>query len=311
MRFTYRANEIATAASGKEKSFSVKLAFKNWALLVKFRLSLMVLFSALISFGVVGGGQAGWRSWLLLAVGGFLVTGAANALNQVLEYEYDALMRRTALRPVASGQWSVATAVLVAGLMASAGLSVLAFFNPLTAFLGALSLVTYAFLYTPLKRYSPVAVLVGAIPGALPVVIGTVAWEKEWSAMASFLFAVQFLWQFPHFWAVAWVADQDYKRAGFYLLPTKESVKSPSVGLLSFLFCVLLALSVFLAYAFGQINVWAMGMLILVTAYFAWSCWGLFRRCADEAARKQMYASFLYLPLALLTVLADALLSHP
>ncbi len=278
---------------------------RDWALLVKFRLSLMVLFSALISFGIVGGSQAAWSSWLLLALGGFLVTGAANALNQVLEREYDILMKRTANRPVAAGRMSVPNAVLLAGLMAVVGLSALAFFNPLTGFLGTLSLVTYAFLYTPLKRYSPLAVLVGAVPGALPVVIGAVAWEGHWSSMASMLFVMQFLWQFPHFWAVAWVADEDYKKAGFYLLPTRAGWKTPTVGMLSFSFCLLLLLNAVFGYAAGLISLWAMLALCLINLYFASKCWALYRTGTDQAARRQMFASFLHLPLSLLIVLID------
>ncbi len=277
----------------------------DWALLVKFRLSLMVLFSAMISFGIVGGSQGSWGAWLLLAVGGFLTTGAANALNQILERDYDVLMKRTANRPIAAGRMSVPKAVLLAGFMAMVGLSVLASFNPLTGFLGMLSLVIYAFLYTPLKRYSPLAVLVGAVPGALPVVIGAAAWEGHWSAMTSMLFTLQFLWQFPHFWAVAWVADEDYKRAGFYLLPTSKGEKTPTVGLLSLSFCLLLLLNAVVGYSMGLISLWAMLALWIVNVYFAVKSWALYRTCTDRAARQQMFASFLHLPLSLLVVLVD------
>ncbi|MCS7035886.1 MAG: heme o synthase [Saprospiraceae bacterium] len=299
----------AADSSGVSATSYSRQWVRDWALLVKFRLSLMVLFSALISFGIVGGSQAAWSAWLLLAMGGFLVTGAANALNQVLEREYDVLMKRTANRPVAAGRMSVSQAVLLAGLMAVGGLSALAFFNPLTGFLGTLSLVTYAFLYTPLKRYSSLSVLVGAIPGALPVVIGAVAWEGSWSHTASMLFILQFLWQFPHFWAVAWVADEDYRRAGFYLLPTREGRKTPMVGLLSFGFCLLLFLNAVLGYGAGLISLWAMLALCLINGYFAGKCWALYRTCTEQAARRQMFVSFLHLPFSLLVVLADVMLS--
>ncbi len=296
-----------TTVSPASLGFAGLLWLRDWAMLVKFRLSLMVLFSALISFGVVGGSQAPLGTWLLLAAGGLLVTGAANALNQVLEREYDVLMRRTANRPVAVGRMSPSTAVLLAGLMAVVGLTALAWFNPLTSFLGTLSLVTYAFLYTPLKRYSPLSVLVGAIPGALPVVIGVVAWEGQWTPMASLLFVFQFLWQFPHFWAVAWVADEDYKRAGFYLLPTRDGQKISTVGLLSFIFCLLMMANAAIGYSMGLFSVWAFMFLLLLNTYFAVKCWNLYRTCVDSAARKQMFASFLHLPVSLLIVLADTL----
>lgn len=308
MRSTDRSRKLAPVHSSvASTTLFWGQGVRDWALLVKFRLSLMVLFSALISFGIVGGSQAAWGRWLLLAVGGFLVTGAANALNQVLEREYDMLMKRTANRPVAAGRMSVSTAVLWAGFMAAAGLSALSLFNPLTGFLGTLSLVIYAFLYTPLKRYSPLAAVVGAIPGALPVVIGAVAWETQWSAMAFWLFVLQFLWQFPHFWAVAWVADEDYKRAGFYLLPTRDGQKSSAVGLLSFIFCLLMLINTALGYSVGLISLWAALLLGLINAYFAAKCWVLYRTCSDKDARQQMFASFLHLPLSLLVVLADAI----
>ncbi len=280
---------------------------RDWALLVKFRLSLMVLFSALVSFAIVGGVQAPGSYWLFLAIGGFLVTGAANALNQVLERDFDALMKRTAQRPVAAGRMSLSVAVLLAGFMAVVGLSLLSLFNPLTSFLGTLSLVTYAFLYTPLKRYSPLSVLVGAFPGALPVVIGSVAWEGHWSATASLLFVLQFLWQFPHFWAVAWLADEDYKKAGFYLLPTPSAQRTSRVGLLSFAFCILLLANATLGYAMGLLSGWAAVVLNILNLYFAAKSWSLFRTCSDRAARLQMLASFLHLPLSLMIIFLDTI----
>ncbi|MBK6995856.1 MAG: protoheme IX farnesyltransferase [Lewinellaceae bacterium] len=193
-----------------------------------------------MSYAIVCEGAVNWGSMLLLAVGGFLVTGAANALNQVLERDYDRLMPRTANRPVVTGRMSVSTAVLLAGLMALFGISMLSWFNPLTGFLGTLSLISYAFIYTPMKRSTPLAVVVGAVPGALPLIIGCVAYEGFISPTAWMLFGLQFLWQFPHFWAVAWLADEDYKKAGFYLLPSGNGEKDKTTGLLSFAFCLLL-----------------------------------------------------------------------
>jgi protoheme IX farnesyltransferase len=284
---------------------SLTQAITDFGLLVKFKLTLMVLFSALISYAIAGSGQTGWIGMLLLAAGGFLVTGAANALNQVLERDYDRLMPRTANRPVATGRMSVSTAVLWAGMMALFGVTMLTIFNPLTGFLGMLSLISYAFIYTPLKRSTPLAVVVGAVPGALPLVIGCTAWDGVLTTTSLMLFTLQFLWQFPHFWAVAWLADEDYKRAGFYMLPSRNSEKNVTTGLLSFVFCVLLIASAVIGYGIGFTGAVATLALVLLNGYFAYRCWGLFRTCSRDAARRQMFASFLHLPLSLIVVLLD------
>ncbi|MBK8967512.1 MAG: heme o synthase [Saprospiraceae bacterium] len=283
----------------------ISQALTDFGLLVKFKLSLMVLFSALISYAIAAGGQMSWQGMTFLAIGGFLVTGAANALNQVLERDYDRLMPRTANRPVAAGRMSISTAVLFAGMMALFGVTILSFFNPLTGFLGMLSLISYAFIYTPLKRSSPLAVVVGAIPGALPLVIGCTAWDGAMTTTAMMLFTIQFLWQFPHFWAVAWLADEDYKRAGFQMLPSRTGAKNATTGLLSFLFCVLMIANAALGYWTGFSGGIATAVLVLINAYFGYRCWQLFRECSQGAARQQMFASFLHLPLSLIVLLLD------
>lgn len=279
--------------------------FRDFGLLVKFKLSLMVLFSALISYAIAGAGKVPALGVVLLGVGGFLVTGAANALNQVLERDYDRLMPRTADRPVATGRMSVSTAVLLAGLMALFGVSILSLFNPLTGFIGMLSLITYAFIYTPLKRSSPLAVVVGAIPGALPLVIGCTAWQGTITSTAMMLFTIQFLWQFPHFWAVAWVADEDYKRAGFYLLPSRNGEKNETTGLLSFLFCGMMLVNAGIGYWTGFSGFAATLALMLINGYFAYRCWQLFKDCSMKSARLQMFTSFWHLPLSLIILLLD------
>ncbi len=291
------------------KSFSVfeglRQAVGDFGLLVKFKLTLLVLFSAVMSFAIVSPGAINWGAMLLLAVGGFFVTGSANALNQVLERDYDRLMPRTANRPVATGRMSVSRAVLLAGIMALLGISMLSAFNPLTGFLGTLSLISYAFVYTPMKRSTPLAVVVGAIPGALPLIIGCVAVEGFISPTAWMLFGLQFLWQFPHFWAVAWLADDDYKKAGFYLLPSKNGQKDEVTGLLSFVFCVLLIASAVLSYSLGYVGITATAILVALNVYWAWHCWILYKTCDRVAARKQMFISFVHLPLSLIVLLLD------
>jgi protoheme IX farnesyltransferase len=280
-------------------------AVSDFGLLVKFKLTLLVLFSAVMSYAIACAGAVDWGAMLLLAVGGFLVTGASNALNQVLERDYDRLMPRTANRPVATGRLSVSTAVLWAGLMALFGISMLSVFNPLAGFLGTLSLISYAFVYTPMKRSTPLAVVVGAIPGALPLIIGCVVYEGFISPTALMLFTLQFLWQFPHFWAVAWLADEDYKKAGFYLLPSKNGAKDKTTGLLSALFCLLMVGNAVVSYALDYVGLIATLILSVLNIYWAVSCWRLYTECSREAARKQMFISFLHLPFSLIVLLLD------
>lgn len=283
----------------------LRQSLADFGLLVKFKLTLLVLFSAVMSYAIVCAGKVDWTMMALLTFGGFMVTGAANALNQVLERDYDRLMPRTANRPVATGRMSVSRAVLLAGLMAMAGLSVLSFLHPIAGFLGTLSLMSYAFVYTPLKRSTPLSVVVGAVPGALPLIIGCVVHEGTISPVAMMLFSLQFLWQFPHFWAVAWLADDDYKKAGFYLLPSKNGEKDPATGLLSFAFCVLMVGNAGLGYALGFVSVWATAVLLALNVYWAWLCWRLHKDCSREAARRQMFMSFLHLPVSLIVLLID------
>lgn len=298
-------------AHNQAKNISTRAGFRqavtDFGLLVKFKLTLLVLFSAVMSYAIVAAGNISWSAMLLLAVGGFLVTGAANALNQALERDYDRLMPRTANRPIVTGRMSMSTAVLWAGLMALGGISMLSMFNPLTGFLGTLSLISYAFVYTPLKRSTPLAVVVGAFPGALPLIIGCVAYENTISTTAMMLFSLQFLWQFPHFWAVAWLADDDYKKAGFYLLPSRNGEKNATTGWLSFIFCLLLIGNAILGYYFNGVGMIATGVLVSINVYWAWCCLKLYRECSREAARRQMFVSFAHLPFSLIVLLLDRL----
>jgi len=192
-----------------EQSSSFKIAGKlqDYKLLIKFNLSFMVVFSAVLSYllapKVI---QYNWISIILLFIGGMLVTGSANAINQVVEKDTDALMKRTAKRPVASGRMSTREGWIFALLSGIAGVLILWHFNFLTAALAAISLFIYAFIYTPLKKVNSIAVLVGAVPGALPCLIGWAAGNDDLSAGGWALFAIQFFWQFPHFWAIAWIA---------------------------------------------------------------------------------------------------------
>src|SRR4029078_13554927 len=197
---------------------------KDYLQLVKLSLSIMVVFSSVISYllapKIV---EFDWGMILLLFAGGMLVTGSANAINQVVEKDTDALMKRTSKRPVAAGRMSISEGWAFAIITRAAGAAILGyFFNWLAAGLAAFSLFLYAFIYTPLKKINSIAVFAGAIPGALPCLIGWAAGNNDLSLGGWVLFAFQFFWQFPHFWAIAWVAHKDYAAAGFRLLPSEE-----------------------------------------------------------------------------------------
>ena len=274
-------------------------------MLVKFKLNLLVVFSAIMGFLIASNGVINWTALAILALGGFLVTGAANTLNQVLEREFDQKMKRTANRPLAAGRMQVSEAVMLAGLMSMAGIILLALFNPLTALLGMLSLICYSFIYTPLKRVGPIAVFVGAIPGALPAMIGVVALQGGLTPLALALFGIQFMWQFPHFWAIAWVGHEDYTNAGFRLLPSADGEKDASAGFQSMIYALLILPCIWTPYYLGITGIISASLLTACTLIYAFLGWELYKKCTREAALKLMFSSFIYLPLAFIVLYLD------
>ncbi len=280
---------------------------EDFKLLVKLRLTLTVVFSSVMAYLIAVPGPISGLSILILAVGGFLVTAAANVLNQVLEKDYDRLMKRTANRPLATGRMKVADAVLWAGLMSMLGITALALFNPWTAFFGTLALVSYAFLYTPLKRISPIAVAVGAVPGALPTLIGAAAAEGYISALGLTLFTIQFFWQFPHFWSIAWLGREDYEQAGYKLLPGPEGQKEQYTALQSFLYALVLIPVGFLPMSLGVAGWIATTCIVVSSVFFAYLGWRLYRNNDRKSALHLMFFSFVYIPLVLVVLLLDQL----
>src|SRR6187397_2730367 len=215
------------SSNEKNSSLNIGSKIKDYLKLIKLSLSIMVVFSSVLAYLLVPGIEDKYENPLkmtiLLAIGGLLVTGSANAINQAVEKNTDAKMKRTASRPVAAGRMSVTEAWIFAIVAGAVGIFILGYyFNWLSAGLAAFSLFLYAFIYTPLKKVSSIAVLVGAVPGALPCLIGWTAGEGQLSLGGWVLFGIQFLWQFPHFWAIAWVAHKDYSTVGFKLLPAEK-----------------------------------------------------------------------------------------
>lgn len=291
--------------STTNRDLALMQKIRDYALLGKLRLSLLVVFSAVITYSL-GVDHPSFQNLSVLALGGCLITFAANALNQVLEKDYDKLMARTAQRPLPAGRMEVAEAVLAAGLMSVLGLFLLASFNPLTAVLGAVSLVSYAFIYTPMKRVSPAAVWIGAVPGALPMAIGWTAATGKLGSEALALFSIQFIWQFPHFWAVAWVAYEDYAKAGFYLLPSRQlDGRNKSTALQAVAYAALLIPVSFLPWMLGITGIVSAVVLTILACLFTFAAVQLYAQCTRKAALRLMFSSLIYLSVALIVLLLD------
>lgn len=284
--------------------FVVKV--REVAALFKLRLASLVVFSAALGYLMgVPEGAFSWTAILVLSLAGFLVTGASNALNQVIEQDQDALMSRTNERPLVRGTLSSREAVVLAAIAGMAGVGLLWMqFGPLCGVLGLLALFMYAALYTPMKRLSPWAVFVGALPGAIPPMLGFVAAQGHFGLGPGLQFFVQFMWQFPHFWAIAWVLDDDYAKAGFRLLPSAGGRDGHSAAWILWS-ALLLVPSGLLPWAFGFSGGWSAvaatlaGLLMVVPAV------KLFRSHEKADARRLMFASFIHLPVVQLAYVFD------
>ena len=280
---------------------------KDFMLLMKFTLSFTVVFSSVVSYLLVPGTSFDITSVLLLFVGGLLVTGAANAINQIVEKDTDAKMKRTATRPVASGRMSVDVAATFAVFSAVFGIFIIGlWFNWVAAGIAGFSLFLYGFIYTPLKKVHSISVLVGAIPGALPCLIGWAAGDPSLGFGGWVLFSLQFFWQFPHFWAIAWVAHEDYSRAGFKLLPTTGG-PTKYAAVQSILYSVILIPIGVFPFVIGMSGWISMIIVTLANLYMLWQCIRLFQQMDVKAARRVMFSSYIYLPVVLLALLADKL----
>lgn len=303
-----RANEQNTDAAALSSEGSLSLwgqKVQDYKLLVKLRLSLTVVFSSVMAYLIASPGAINWIAVAILALGGFLVTAAANALNQVLEKDYDKLMKRTANRPLAAGRMTISEAVMAAGLMSMVGITLLALFNVWAAFFGTIALVSYAFLYTPMKRISPTAVVIGAFPGALPTLIGCVAAQGELTLLGLSLFAIQFFWQFPHFWSIGWLGYEDYKNAGYKLLPSRNGQLDNNTGLQSFLYALFLLPICILPYWIGETGIISAGIALLLSIVYAVFSWNFYQKNDRKAALQVMFYSFLYNPLVLIVLFLD------
>jgi protoheme IX farnesyltransferase len=285
---------------------------KDYLLLIKPSLSIMVVFSSVMSFALTKGSANYvdfWKMILLLFAGGMLVTGSANAINQVVEKDTDAQMKRTAKRPVAAGRMSVMEGWIFSVVTGALGVFILGnYFNWLTAGLAAFSLFLYAFIYTPLKKINSIAVLMGAVPGALPCLIGWAAGDNNLGTGGWILFAFQFFWQFPHFWAIAWVAHRDYSAVGFKLLPANEG-PTKFTALQTIMYSLILIPVTLAPYFTGMCSYAdvqgkiSLGLIALANLFMIGRCLTLYRKMDVGSARKVMFGSYMYLPVVMLALL--------
>ena len=274
--------------------------------LIKFRLSALVTFSAV--FGYILGDRGidfGWSGFVGLVLGGFFISGASSAANEIMERDLDKLMKRTQNRPLPLQLISLQEAYWFTGIVALMGITLLWIFtNPLTTGLGVLSMLLYVFAYTPLKRVGPIAVFVGAIPGAMPPLLGWTAATGEITHQALIIFGIQFIWQFPHFWAIAWVSDEDYKRAGFKLLPSGGGQDLNTAIQIMIYTLFLLPLGLLPSY-FGLVGLNSGIVATVCGVLFLAQTFSLMRDCSRKSALKIMFGSFIYLPVVQIAYLLD------
>lgn len=286
------------------------LTFADFKEITKARLAVSVVFSSVAGY-LLGCYQVDYTAILLLAFGGYCMVGASNAYNQVIERDLDALMNRTRNRPIPSGRMSVNRAMGIAIVLTLLGVIALYLLNPKTAMFGAISIFLYVSVYTPLKTKTPLAVFVGAFPGAIPFMLGWVAATNDFGIEAGTLFMIQFFWQFPHFWALGWMLHKDYKKGGFKMLPTGKKDNATALQIIMYTIWML-AISVIPVFGItgrlqlsiaSAVLVFAMGLVML---FFAFQ---LYQRKDNTTARKLMLASVSYITLMQIVYVVDRFIS--
>ena len=284
--------------------FALMTKVRAFSEMLKFRLSLLVAFSC--AFGYVLASPApDWSNLVWLFIGGFLLSGASIVINQIMEKDYDKLMTRTMNRPLPTNRLSVQEAAIFGAVCAVAAIVILIIFtNPLTTVLSIISMILYSFVYTPLKRVGPIAVFVGAIPGALPPLLGWTAATGVISHEALIIFGIQFIWQFPHFWAIAWVADDDYKKAGFKLLPS-GGTKDINTAIQIMIYTMFLIPFGMLPAMFQITGMTSAVVATVCGVIFFSQTFSLMRSGDRRSALKIMFGSFLYLPIVQVAYLLD------
>ena len=295
-----------------QSTFSFKSVYVDFREITKARLAISVVFSSIAGFmlGINDIHSLDWMILFKLAIGGYCMVGASNAFNQVIEKDLDALMDRTKNRPVPAGRMSQTTALIVASLLTILGIVLLYTINPKTAMFGAISIFLYTSVYTPLKTMTSLSVFVGALPGAIPFMLGWVAATGEFGIEAGTLFLIQFFWQFPHFWAIGWFLYDDYKKAGFFMLPTGKKDKGTALQVILYTIWLILASLLPVLGFTGRLYITPVTAIVvfLLGLWMLFYAVRLYRLRSTKAARTLMLVSVLYITLLQLVYIFDKFL---
>ncbi|QLE01462.1 protoheme IX farnesyltransferase [Galbibacter sp. BG1] len=301
---------MKTALDTTTHTNSFALIFDDFKQITKAGLAFSVVFSSIAGY-LLGAENFSLKVLLLLAFGGYFMVGASNAFNQLIEKDLDALMKRTQNRPIPSGRMSTNTAFIIAVTFTILGVITLYVVNPKTAMFGAISIFLYTCVYTPLKTKTPLAVFVGAFPGAIPFMLGWVAATNDFGIEPGTLFMIQFFWQFPHFWAIGWVLDEDYNRAGFKMLPTGKKDKATAIQIIMYTIWMILA-SVFPVTGLTgrlTLSVPAAILVFLLGLGMLGFAFRLYQKRDNKSARALMLASVSYITLMQIVYVVDKFLS--
>jgi protoheme IX farnesyltransferase len=291
------------------KKVNFSAIFSDFKQLTKVGLSLSVVFSSLAGY-LLAVEEIQVSILILLAIGGYLMVGASNAFNQIIEKDTDALMKRTMNRPLPTGRMHVSMAMVIAVSFTILGLAILYSINPKSALFGAISIFLYTSVYTPLKSITPLAVFVGAIPGAIPFMLGWVAATNDFSIEPGILFLIQFFWQFPHFWAIAWLQYDEYKKAGFNLMPMGQKNKKAVVQIIIYTICLIIVSVIPVLKLTGNFYIYPVTAVILaflggIMLFYAVK---LYKNQTNLEARQLMLSSVLYITLVQVIYVVDKFL---
>lgn len=292
-----------------EEPISIKTIYSDFAAITKARLAVSVVFSSVAGYllGFSEEHPFSWVTFILLAVGGYCMVGASNVFNQIIEKDLDALMDRTKNRPVPSGKMSVRSAFILGSVLTLAGISILYSINPKTAMFGAISIFLYTSVYTPLKTKTPLSVFVGAFPGAIPFMLGWVAATNDFGIEAGTLFLIQFFWQFPHFWAIGWFLFDDYKKAGFFMLPTGKKDKKTALQTILYTVWLIVASLLPVTGFTGELQLTVVSAVLVLLAGLWMLVYAvkLYQKMDAQAAKKLMLVSVSYISLLQVIYVAD------
>jgi len=287
-----------------------KSLFNEILILIKYRLSLSVVISSVASY-LLAFEIFSPSTFILLIIGGFLVVGSSNGFNQIIERERDSLMSRTLNRPLPSGNMSIYQAIIICSIIGLVGLSMLYAINFRTAFFGFVSMIIYLAVYTPLKPITPLSVFFGAIPGAIPFMLGWVAVTNKFSIETGILFMIQFFWQFPHFWAIGWVSHDDYKKAGFKMLPTGKRDNATAFQIVFYTIWMILVSTLPYFSFTGTFSIGVTSLILILVAgiFMLIQALRLMKYKDNQNAIRLMYTSIFYLTFIQIIFVLDKLLT--